>query len=78
MDTALIALADRGVRYTFLGEPFRSWKKIPNEDVVDVNFNQLEITDEDVEALLSLTNLEGISFWRTNVSDRAIELIAQL
>ena len=78
MDAALIELADRGVRYTFLGEPFRSWKKIPNEDIVDVNFNQLEITDEDVEALLSLTNLEGISFWKTGVSDRAIELIAQL
>ncbi|QDV82124.1 hypothetical protein [Planctomycetes bacterium TBK1r] len=78
MDAALIDLADRGVRFTFLGEPFRSWKKIPNEDIVDVNFNQLEITDDDVEALLSLTNLEGISFWKTDVSDRAIEMIAQL
>nr|WP_143548140.1 hypothetical protein [Rhodopirellula sp. SM50] len=78
MDAALIDLADRGVRFTFLGEPFRSWKKIPNEDIVDVNFNQLEINDADVEALLSLTNLDGISFWKTGISDRAIELIAQL
>ncbi|MCS7471271.1 hypothetical protein NZK35_31845, partial [Stieleria sp. ICT_E10.1] len=68
MDAALIALADRGVRFTFLGEPFRSWKKIPNEDVVDVNFNQLEINDADVEPLLSLTNLDGISFWKPAIS----------
>ncbi|PAY16888.1 hypothetical protein CKO51_24445 [Rhodopirellula sp. SM50] len=45
---------------------------------MDVNFNQLEINDADVEALLSLTNLDGISFWKTGISDRAIELIAQL
>ncbi|TWU25207.1 Leucine Rich repeats (2 copies) [Novipirellula galeiformis] len=78
MDAALIALTDRGVRFTFLGEPFRSRQKIPNEDIVDINFNKVEITDADVEALLSLTNLEGISFWKTDVSDHAIELIAQL
>ena len=78
MDAALIALTDRGVRFTFLGEPFRSWQKIQNEDIVDVDFNKIEITDADVEALVALTNLEGISFWETGVSDRAIELIAQL
>ena len=78
MDAALIALTDRGVRFTFLGEPFRSRQEIPNEDIVDINFNQAEITDADVEALLPLTNLEGISFWNTGISDRAIELIARL
>ncbi|WP_164101858.1 leucine-rich repeat domain-containing protein [Candidatus Laterigemmans baculatus] len=78
MDAALIALTDRGVRFTFLGEPFRSRQEIPDEDIVDINFSQIEITDADVEALLPLTNLEGISFWKTAISDRAIELIAQL
>ena len=78
MDAALIALTDRGARFTFLGEPFRSRQKIPNEDIVDINFNKVEITDADVETLLSLTNLEGISFWKTRVTDRAIELTAQL
>ena len=78
MDAALIALTDRGVRFTFLGEAFRSRQKIPNEDIVDINFNKVDITDADVGALLSLTNLEGISFWKTGVSDHAIELIAQL
>ncbi len=78
MDAALIALTDRGVRFTFLGEPFRSRQKIQNEDIVDVDFNKIEITDADIEPLLALPNLEGISFWETGVSDRAIELIAQL
>ncbi|MCM2370296.1 hypothetical protein [Aporhodopirellula aestuarii] len=78
MDAALIALTDRGARFTFLGEPFRSRQKIPNEDIVDVNFNNVEIADADVEALLALPNLDGISFWKTGVSDRAIELIAKL
>lgn len=78
MDAALIALTDRGVRFTFLGEPFRSRQEIPNEDIVDINFSQVEITDADVEALLPLTNLEGISFWNTGISDHAIERIAQL
>ena len=78
MDAALIALTDRGVRFTFLGEAFRSRQKIPNEDIVDINFNQVDISDADVEALLPLSHLEGISFWRTSISDRAIELIAQL
>ncbi|MBB3204992.1 hypothetical protein FHS27_000759 [Rhodopirellula rubra] len=78
MDAALIALTDRGVRFTFLGEPFCSRQKIQNEDIVDVDFNKIEITDADVEPLLALPNLEGISFWETGVSDRAIELIAQL
>lgn len=78
MDAALIALTDRGVRFTFLGEPFRSRKEIPNEDIVDINFNQVAITDADVESLLPLTNLEGVSFWKTGISDRAIELISQL
>src|SRR6056297_3156646 len=78
MDATLIALTDRGARLTFLGEPFRSRRKIPNEDIVDVNFNQVKVTDADVEALLSLTNLEGISFWKTGVSDHAIQLIAGL
>ena len=78
MDAALIALTDRGVRFTFLGEPFRSRQEIPNEDIVDINFSQVEITDADVETLLPLTNLEGISFWKAGISDHAIELIAQL
>ncbi len=78
MDAALIALTDRGARFAFLGEPFRSRQEIPNEDIVDINFNKVETTDADVEAMLSLTNLDGISFWKTGVSDRAIELIAQL
>ncbi|QDT05073.1 Leucine Rich repeats (2 copies) [Rubripirellula lacrimiformis] len=78
MDATLIALTDRGVRYTFLGEPFRSRQEIPNEDIVDVDFNKLEIADADVDPLLALPNLEGISFWETGVSDRAIELIAGL
>ena len=78
MDAALIALTDRGVRFTFLGEPFRSRQEIPNQDIVDINFSQVTITDADVEALLPLTSLEGISFWKTGISDHAIELIAQL
>lgn len=78
MDDALIALTDRGVRFTFLGEPFRSRLAIPNEDIVEIDFSQAEITDADVEALLPLKNLEGISFWNTGITDRAIELIAQL
>lgn len=78
MSPELIALSDRGVRFTFLGEPFRSRQEIPHEDIVDVNFNQQEITDADVEALLPLRNLEGISFWNTGISDHAIERIAQL
>jgi hypothetical protein len=78
MDAALIALMDRGAHVTFLGEPFRSRKEIPNEDIVDLNFRQVEITDADVEVLLPLTNLEGISFWQTGITDRAIELIAPL
>ncbi|SRR6056297_1456305 len=78
MDAALIALTDRGAQFTFLGEPFRGRQKIPNEDIVDINFSQAEISDADVEALLPLTNLEGISFWNTGISDHAIERIAQL
>lgn len=78
MDAALIALTDRGVHFTFLGEPFRRRQEIPNKDIVDINFSQLEITDADVQALLPLANLEGISFWNTGISDHAIELIAQL
>ena len=78
MDAALIALTDRGVRFTFLGEPFRSRQEIPNEDIVEINFNQVGITDADVEALPRLRNLEGISFWKTGISDRAITLIAPL
>ena len=78
MDAALIALTDRGARFTFLGEPFRRRQEIPNEDIVDINFNKVEISDADVEALLSLTNLDGISFWKTGVTDRAIAMIAQL
>lgn len=78
MDAALIALTDRGVHFTFLGEPFRSRQKIPNKDIVDINFRQVKITDADVEALLPLMNLEGISFWNSGISDHAIELIAQL
>jgi hypothetical protein len=54
MDDALIALTDRGVRFTFLGEPFRSRQAIPNEDIVEINFSQAEITDADVEAILPL------------------------
>lgn len=78
MDANLIALTSRGVRFTFRGEPFRSRRDIPNEDILDINFSQVEITDADVESLLPLVNLEGISFWKTGVSDRAIELISQL
>lgn len=78
MDAALIALTDRGVRFSFLGEPFRGREKIPNEDIVDIDFNKMEITDADVQPLLALPNLEGISFWETSVTDRAIQLIAQL
>src|SRR6056297_3352667 len=78
MDAALIALTDRGARFTFLGEPFRGRQRIPNEDIVDINFSQVEITDEDVEPLRALSNLEGISFWNTSISDRAVELIAPL
>ena len=78
MDAALIALTERGVRFAFVGEPFRGRQKIPNEDIVDINFNQAEITDADVEPLLSLPNLEGISFWKTGISDHAIERIAEL
>ncbi|QDS94663.1 hypothetical protein FF011L_34430 [Roseimaritima multifibrata] len=78
MDAAMIALTDRGVRFSFLGEPFRGREKIPNEDIVDIDFNKMEITDADVQPLLSLPNLDGISFWETGVTDRAIELIAQL
>ncbi|SRR6056297_547113 len=78
MDAALIALTDRGVRFTFRGEPFRSRRDIPNEEILDINFSHVDITDADVEALLPLVNLEGISFWKTRVSDRAIELISQL
>ncbi|XZE56190.1 hypothetical protein SH139x_002286 [Planctomycetaceae bacterium SH139] len=78
MDAALIALTSRGVRFTFRGEPFRSRRDIPNEDILDINFSQVEITDGDIEPLLPLVNLEGISFWKTGVSDRAIELISKL
>jgi hypothetical protein len=78
MDAALIALTDRGARFTFLGEPFRSRQEIPNEDIVDIDFRQTKITDADVEALLPLANLAGISFWNTGISDLAIERIRQL
>lgn len=78
MDAALIALTDRGARFTFLGEPFRSRQEIPNKDIVDFDFSQTEITDADVEALLPLTNLKGISFWNTGITDHAIERIRQL
>jgi hypothetical protein len=78
MDAALVALTDRGVRFTFLGEPFRSWQKISNEEIVDVNFSGVEITDADVEPLAALVHLEGISFWNTGVSDQAIQRISQL
>ncbi len=78
MDAALIALTDRGARFTFLGEPFRSRQEIPNEDIVDIDFSQTEITDADVEALLPLSNLAGISFWNTGISDHAIERIRKL
>jgi len=78
MDAAVIALTDRGARFEFLGEAFRSRQAIPNEDVVDFDFNRIEIGDADVETLLALRNLEGISFWGTGISDRAIERIAQL
>ncbi|QEG40894.1 Leucine Rich repeats (2 copies) [Roseimaritima ulvae] len=78
MEAALIALTERGVRFGFLGDPFRGRPKIPNEDVVDINFNQVAISDADVEPLLSLPNLEGISFWNTGISDRAVERIAEL
>lgn len=78
MDAALIALTERGARFTFVGDPFRSRKEIPNEDIVDANFSQAEITDKEVEALLLLHNLQGISFWDRRISDRAIDLISTL
>lgn len=78
MDAALIALTDRGVRFTFLGDPFRSRKEIPNADIVDINCQQVDINDVDIESLLPLKNLEGISLWQTSISDRAIELLSQL
>jgi|GEM_PF-3527678 len=78
MDDALIALTDRGARFTFLGEPFRSRREIPNEGIVEIDCSRIEMTDADVETLLPLTNLEGISFWNTGISDRGIELIAAL
>jgi hypothetical protein len=75
MDAALIALTERGARFTFLGDPFRSRAEISNEDVVDFDFSQIELTDADAEALLPLVHLEGISFWNTRISDRTIELL---
>lgn len=78
MDSALLDLTDRGVRFTFLGEPFRSRREIPNEHIVDVDFSEAEISDADVAAILPLTNLEGISFWNTGISDHAIQLVSPL
>lgn len=78
MDAALIALTERGVHFTFVGEPFRSRKDIPNEDIVDIDFTGIEITDEEVETILPLINLDGISFWNTGISDRVIQRIAKL
>ena len=78
MDAALIALSERGARFTFVGDPFRSRKEIPNEDIVDANFSQTEIGDADVVTLLALHSLQGISFWNNRISDRAIELISSL
>ena len=78
MDAALIALTDRGVRFTFVGDPFRSRHEIPNEDIVEIDFSRNEIGDADVEAIVPLVNLQGISFWNTDISDHTIENIAQL
>ncbi len=78
MDAAVIELTDRGAHFTFLGDPFRSRQEIPNEDIVEVNFSRVAITDADVDAILPLTNLEGISFWNTGITDQAIRLIARL
>lgn len=78
MESALIPLIDRGARFTFVGDPFRSRKDIPNEDIEDLNFSQVTVTDADVEILLPLINLKGISFWNAPISDRSIELLAKL
>lgn len=78
MDDALIALADRGARFTFLGEAFRTRKSIPNLEIADFDFSRIQIADSEVEALQSLENLQGVSFWNTGVSDRAIEIISHL
>ena len=78
MDAKLIALIDKGARFSFQGEPFRSRREIPNDDIVDIDFSQTEITDAEVEALLPLENLEGISFWNSGISDQAIEQISRL
>ncbi|WP_153558072.1 hypothetical protein [Roseimaritima sediminicola] len=78
MDDALIELTERGVRFSFVGDPFRGRPRIPNDDIVEIDFSRAEITDGDVAALRPLRNLEGISFWKTGVSDRAIELISEL
>ena len=78
MDDELIALADRGARFTFLGEAFRARQKIPNGEIIDFDFSRISISDEDVRPLLRLENLQGISFWNTGISDRTIEVISQL
>lgn len=78
MNPELIALTDRGARYSFLGEAFRRRQLIPNEQIVDMDFSRIEINDDDVEVLAPLTNLQGISFWNTGITDRAIEIISGL
>jgi hypothetical protein len=78
MDAEVIALTDRGAQFTFQGDPFRSRQEIPNQDILEINFSQVAISDADVEAIQPLTHLEGISFWKTDITDRAIELIASL
>lgn len=78
MEEALIELFDRGARFSFSGEAFRTRREIPNEDVIDIDFSRLPISDAEVDLLLPLINLQGISFWNTNITDAAIEKIMPL
>lgn len=78
MDAALTTLWDRGVHFSYDGEPFRSRQDIPNENVHGVNFSGSHVSDADIESILLLQNVASISFWKTAISDRAIELIANL
>ena len=78
MDAALIALWDRGVQFDYRGEPFRSRRDIPNEDINGVSFSGSDLRDADIEAILSLPNISSVSFSTPPKPGHALELVARL
>ena len=78
MDAKLIALWDRGVTFLFEGDAFRSRKDIPVDDIYGLDLSVIQISDPDVETVLSLHKLSIISFSNTTLSNEQLKLLPRL